>query len=27
LMLHWGVDRSGTLALKNAGKPHCFTVT
>jgi hypothetical protein len=27
LMLHWGVDRSGALALKNAGKPHCFTVT
>jgi hypothetical protein len=27
LKLHWGVDHSGALALKNAGKPHCFKVT
>lgn len=24
ILLHWGVDHSGTVALKNYGKPHCF---
>jgi hypothetical protein len=27
IMLHWGVDHSGALALKNYGKPHCFRVS
>lgn len=27
LTLHWGVDHSGTVTLKNYGKPHCFLVT
>jgi len=26
IMLHWGVDHTGTVALKNYGKPHCFRV-
>jgi hypothetical protein len=26
IMLHWGVDHSGAVTLKNYGKPHCFRV-
>jgi hypothetical protein len=26
ILLHWGVNHSGALALKNYGKPHCFRV-
>jgi hypothetical protein len=26
IVLHWGVDKSGFLALKNYGKPHCFVL-
>ena len=25
-VLHWGVDRGGTIVLKNFGRPHCFVV-
>jgi hypothetical protein len=25
-VLHWGVNRGGTIVLKNFGPPHCFVV-